>query len=45
MSTEQHDMNSYGRELARISHHQSEATDARFTVFHSESLITWVAIL
>ncbi|WP_328335730.1 MULTISPECIES: hypothetical protein [unclassified Streptomyces] len=37
MSTEQHDADAdtYGRELARISHHQSEATAARFTVFQA----------
>ncbi|WP_433860308.1 hypothetical protein [Streptomyces kronopolitis] len=33
MSTAQHD--AYGQELARISHHQSEATTARFTVFQA----------
>ncbi|MFB7919570.1 hypothetical protein [Streptomyces sp. NPDC056061] len=33
MSSEQHDADAYGQELARISHHQHEATDARFTVF------------
>ncbi|AYG78307.1 hypothetical protein DWB77_00414 [Streptomyces hundungensis] len=33
MSTEQYDADAYGQELARISHHQHEATDARFTVF------------
>ncbi|MER7983355.1 hypothetical protein [Streptomyces sp. NPDC095817] len=35
MSTEQHDMDAYGQELARISRHQREATDARFTVFQA----------
>ncbi|WP_434598012.1 hypothetical protein [Streptomyces sp. A5-4] len=35
MSTEQHDADAYGRELARISRHQSEATAARFTVFQA----------
>ncbi|MCL7496087.1 hypothetical protein M8I34_32485 [Streptomyces sp. MCA2] len=35
MSTEQHDADAYSRELARISHHQSEATNARFTVFQA----------
>ncbi|MGW6571975.1 hypothetical protein ACWGAN_07335 [Streptomyces sp. NPDC054945] len=35
MSTEQHDSDAYGQELARISHHQSEATNARFTVFQA----------
>ncbi|HBF85878.1 MAG TPA: hypothetical protein DD420_39965 [Streptomyces sp.] len=35
MSTEQHDADAYGQELARISHHQHEATDARFTVFQA----------
>ncbi|MGW2415968.1 hypothetical protein ACWCV5_27910 [Streptomyces tubercidicus] len=35
MSTEQHDADAYGQELARISHHQSEATNARFTVFQA----------
>ncbi|MFG3042874.1 hypothetical protein ACGFYZ_38845 [Streptomyces sp. NPDC048330] len=35
MSTEQHDAAAYGQELARISHHQHEATDARFTVFQA----------
>lgn len=35
MSTEQHDVDAYGQELARISHHQSEATAARFTVFQA----------
>ncbi|MFD5935702.1 hypothetical protein [Streptomyces sp. NPDC060333] len=33
MSTEQSDSDEYGQELARIGHHQSEATGARFTVF------------
>ncbi|MFD9078274.1 hypothetical protein [Streptomyces erythrochromogenes] len=35
MSTEQHDSDAYGQELARIGHHQSEATGARFTVFQA----------
>ncbi|MFF9527490.1 hypothetical protein ACF1DV_36825 [Streptomyces achromogenes] len=35
MSTEQHDADAYGQELARISNHQHEATDARFTVFQA----------
>ncbi|MFJ5143207.1 hypothetical protein [Streptomyces sp. NPDC088707] len=35
MSPEQHDADAYGQELARISHHQHEATDARFTVFQA----------
>ncbi|GAA3154848.1 hypothetical protein ACFQ0X_43430 [Streptomyces rectiviolaceus] len=35
MSTEQHDADAYGQELARISHHQGEATAARFTVFQA----------
>ncbi|MBL3808414.1 hypothetical protein ACWGSE_26825 [Streptomyces diastaticus] len=35
MSTEQHTTDAYGQELARISHHQSEATGARFTVFQA----------
>ncbi|AWN24879.1 hypothetical protein [Streptomyces sp. NEAU-S7GS2] len=35
MSTEQHDADAYGQELARISHHQHEATAARFTVFQA----------
>ncbi|MCX5589598.1 hypothetical protein [Streptomyces erythrochromogenes] len=35
MSTEQHDVDAYGQELARISHHQHEATAARFTVFQA----------
>ncbi|MFE8940923.1 hypothetical protein ACFYNX_25995 [Streptomyces sp. NPDC007872] len=35
MSTEQYDADAYGQELARISHHQHEATDARFTVFQA----------
>ncbi|NED80422.1 hypothetical protein G3I76_10020 [Streptomyces sp. SID11233] len=33
MSTEQHEADAYGQELARISHYQSEAIEARFTVF------------
>ncbi|GLW04713.1 hypothetical protein [Streptomyces lavendulae] len=36
MSTEQHYADAYGQELARISHHQHEATAARFTVFQAE---------
>ncbi|MEU3466220.1 hypothetical protein ABZ721_40605 [Streptomyces sp. NPDC006733] len=35
MNTGQHDADAYGQELARISHHQREATSARFTVFPS----------
>lgn len=35
MSSEQHAVDAYGQELARISHHQREATSARFTVFQS----------
>ncbi|GLF98237.1 hypothetical protein [Streptomyces yaizuensis] len=35
MSTEQHDADAYGQELARISHHQHEATTVRFTVFQA----------
>ncbi|WP_069817510.1 hypothetical protein [Streptomyces sp. TP-A0874] len=35
MSTEQHHADAYGQELARISHHQHEATAARFTVFQA----------
>ncbi|MEU9197729.1 hypothetical protein [Streptomyces hundungensis] len=35
MSTEQHDADAYGQELARISDHQHEATDARFMVFQA----------
>ncbi|CAL9675084.1 hypothetical protein [Streptomyces sp. enrichment culture] len=35
MSTEQHDADAYGQELARISHHQHEAMAARFTVFQA----------
>lgn len=35
MSTEQPGTDPYGQELARISHHQSEAVDARFTVFQA----------
>lgn len=35
MSAEQHDADAHGQELARISHHQSEATTARFTVFQA----------
>ncbi|MER6639709.1 hypothetical protein ABT285_29765 [Streptomyces microflavus] len=33
--TEQHDADAYGQELARISHHQHEATAARLTVFQA----------
>ncbi|MGV9937817.1 hypothetical protein ACWDY4_46390 [Streptomyces olivaceoviridis] len=33
--TEQHDADAYGQELARISHHQHEAIEARFTVFQA----------
>jgi hypothetical protein len=35
MSTEQHDADAYGKELARISRHQHEATNARSTVFQA----------
>ncbi|MFF4755212.1 hypothetical protein ACWD5R_43535 [Streptomyces sp. NPDC002514] len=35
MSAEQHDADGYGQELAAISHHQHEATSARFTVFQA----------
>ncbi|MEV5350286.1 hypothetical protein [Streptomyces achromogenes] len=35
MSTVQHDADAYGQELARISNHQHEATNARFTVFQA----------
>ncbi|MFJ4918218.1 hypothetical protein [Streptomyces sp. NPDC088726] len=35
MSTEQHDASAYGQELAAISQHQHEATNARFTVFQA----------
>ncbi|MBK3646323.1 hypothetical protein [Streptomyces sp. MBT33] len=35
MSTETHDADAYGQELARISRHQHEATDARFMVFQA----------
>ena len=35
MSTEQPGADAYGQELARISHHQSEAIEARFTVFQA----------
>ncbi|MEG8281010.1 hypothetical protein [Streptomyces sp. AHA2] len=35
MSTEQHDADAYGQEPAAISHHQHEATTARFTVFQA----------
>ncbi|MFE3143367.1 hypothetical protein [Streptomyces scopuliridis] len=35
MSSEQHDADAYGKELAAISRHQSEATNARFTVFQA----------
>ncbi|MET9324081.1 hypothetical protein ABZX75_28520 [Streptomyces sp. NPDC003038] len=39
MSTEQHDSDAYGQELARIGYHQSEATGARFTVFQALAAI------
>jgi hypothetical protein len=35
VSPEQHDADAYGQELTRISHHQHEATAARFTVFQA----------
>ncbi|MGW1469028.1 hypothetical protein ACWCPT_32370 [Streptomyces sp. NPDC002308] len=35
MSTEQHEVDAYGQELARISHHQHTATDVRLTVFQA----------
>ncbi|MFF7098309.1 hypothetical protein ACFY9A_38930 [Streptomyces rubradiris] len=35
MSPEQPGVDAYGQELARISHHQHEATAARFTVFQT----------
>ncbi len=35
MSTEQPGADVYGQELARISHHQSAAIEARFTVFQA----------
>ncbi|MEU4173287.1 hypothetical protein AB0F46_41420 [Streptomyces sp. NPDC026665] len=35
MSTEQHGVDAYGQELARISHHQREATSARLVVFQA----------
>ncbi|MEU9033253.1 hypothetical protein AB0D46_38320, partial [Streptomyces sp. NPDC048383] len=35
MSTERHGADAYGQELARISHHQHEATTARFTIFQA----------
>ncbi len=35
MSTEQHNADAYGQELARINHHQHEATEARFTVLQA----------
>ncbi|MFH8254218.1 hypothetical protein [Streptomyces roseolus] len=35
MSTEQYDPVAYGQELAAISHHQTEATNARFVVFQA----------
>ncbi|KOG86797.1 hypothetical protein [Streptomyces varsoviensis] len=35
MSTEQPGADAYGQELAAISHHQHEATTARFTVFQA----------
>ncbi|MFF8786675.1 hypothetical protein [Streptomyces sp. NPDC015125] len=40
MSTEQHDADAYGQELARISHHQHEATAARFTIFQALAAAT-----
>ncbi|AEM88773.1 hypothetical protein [Streptomyces violaceusniger] len=36
MSTEQHD--AYGKELSRISRHQSDAVTARITVFEALTL-------
>ncbi|MDX3186609.1 hypothetical protein ABZ516_32655 [Streptomyces sp. NPDC019826] len=38
MSTEQ-EADAYGQELARFSHHQHEATDARFMVFRDLSAV------
>lgn len=35
MSTEQHDADAYGEELARISQHQSEAVTARIAIFEA----------
>ncbi|MFD6329491.1 hypothetical protein ACFWGI_07965 [Streptomyces niveus] len=35
MSAEQHNEAAYGKELAAISRHQSQATNARFTVFQA----------
>ncbi|WP_225828525.1 hypothetical protein [Streptomyces naphthomycinicus] len=35
MSPEQHGADAYGQDLARISHHQHEATTALFTVFRA----------
>ncbi|MFI8425982.1 hypothetical protein [Streptomyces sp. NPDC085479] len=35
MSTEQYDPVAYGQELAAVSHHQTEATSARFVVFQA----------
>ncbi|MER6015961.1 hypothetical protein [Streptomyces bluensis] len=35
MSTKQHDADTYGKELTRISQHQSNATTARITVFQA----------
>ncbi|MEV8331222.1 hypothetical protein OG275_00345 [Streptomyces niveus] len=35
MSAEQDNEDAYGKELAAISRHQSEATNARFTVFQA----------
>ncbi|MEU7154595.1 hypothetical protein AB0B15_42310 [Streptomyces sp. NPDC045456] len=32
MSTEQHNADAYGQELTRISRHQHEATEARFSI-------------
>ncbi|MGW5369693.1 hypothetical protein ACWER6_33845 [Streptomyces sp. NPDC004009] len=34
-SIEQHDAGAHGQDLARINHHQHEATGARFTVFRA----------
>ncbi|MFJ6791971.1 hypothetical protein [Streptomyces angustmyceticus] len=35
MTTEQHDADPYGQEMARISHHQHEATSVQFTIFQA----------
>ncbi|KOT65558.1 MULTISPECIES: hypothetical protein [Streptomyces] len=35
ISTGQHDADAHGQELARISHHQHEATAAQFTIFQA----------